>query len=253
MDETLDDLLNLFQLEMPITEEDIKLSKKKVLLLHPDKNRNVNNINEIFIKYNKSYKKLLMLYQYTNSKNSKKDINHEIDGTFKEYIKKNGYKDKDFTKHFNKMFESVYIKSEDEKKGYDEWLKSEEDIYYVDDIERSRKLIINSLVKTDELEYYSKSDNFSDLKTAHINSVIPIDCEKVMKNKQVFNNVNEYIIHRKNNESNIMSENNSKIFLQKQYKKDTEDSIKLAYQCKVQEDETNKRMKIYNSKFLILE
>ena len=78
MDETLDDLLNLFQLEMPITEEDIKLSKKKVLLLHPDKNRNVNNINEIFIKYNKSYKKLLMLYQYTNSKNSKKDINHEI-------------------------------------------------------------------------------------------------------------------------------------------------------------------------------
>ena len=49
MDETLDDLLNLFQLEMPITEEDIKLSKKKVLLLHPDKNRNVNNINEIFI------------------------------------------------------------------------------------------------------------------------------------------------------------------------------------------------------------
>ena len=34
MDETLDDLLNLFQLEMPITEEDIKLSKKKVLLLH---------------------------------------------------------------------------------------------------------------------------------------------------------------------------------------------------------------------------
>ena len=38
--------------------------------------------------------------------------------------------------NFNEMFNNIHIKDDE---GYEEWLKSEEDIYDKDDIEKSRK------------------------------------------------------------------------------------------------------------------
>lgn len=254
--ETLEELLTLFDLDLPLTENDIKMSKKKVMLLHPDKNKGVENINSIFIKYIQAYKRLEKLYTFTNSSRNKKNINHDIDSTFKDFIIKNGYdkNNKEFTRHFNTMFDNVYVKS-DEDNGYDEWLKSNEDIYFKDDIERSRKIIMkNELIKIpNEPEYYNKCEKYSDLKSAHINTLIPIDCDKVYNEKPKFKSVNDYTTYRKLNEPKTMTETLSKQYLQGQYNKESEEAIKLAFKYKVQEEKIEKNRLKYYSKFLIIE
>lgn len=256
MGETLEELLSLFDLKMPLTEEDLKISKKKVLLLHPDKNKGVQNINNIFIKYVQAYKSLEKLYTFTNTSRSKKYSEHNIDTTFKDYIIKNGYdkNNKEFIIQFNKMFDTIYVKP-DEDDGYSEWLKSDEDIYFKDDIERSRKIIMNNeIIKVpSEPEYYYKSEIYSDLKNAHVNTLIPIDCDKVLNEKPKFRSVNEYTTYRKLNEPKIMSENVSKQYLKKQYDKESEDAIKLAFNYKEQEEKIEKNKVNYYSKFLIIE
>jgi hypothetical protein len=51
----LADILNLFYLDMPFDEEDLKKSKKIVLKTHPDKS---GLKPEVFLFYSKAYKKL---------------------------------------------------------------------------------------------------------------------------------------------------------------------------------------------------
>jgi curved DNA-binding protein CbpA len=257
MSGTLEELLLLFDLKLPLNEKDIKLSKKKVLLLHPDKNKNVKNINDIFIKYKNAYQKLEKLNEFTNLKRGKREVEQEIDTTFKDFIEKNEYdkNNKEFIKQFNKMFDNVYVKTEEEKNGYSEWLKSDEDIFFKDDIERSRKIIMNNeIIKMPtEPEYYDSKEKYCDLKQAHINTLIPIDCEKVLNETPKFKNVNEYNIYRKLNEATTMSEEESKKYLQKQYHKESEEAIQMAFKYKMQEEKMEKNRRNYYSKFLIIE
>ena len=53
-----DELFSLFNLSIPITLSDLKKAKKKVLMLHPDKNIGVPDIKDIYLKYLHAYKKL---------------------------------------------------------------------------------------------------------------------------------------------------------------------------------------------------
>lgn len=249
MGDTLEELLDLFDLKLPLTEKDIKMSKKKVMLLHPDKNNGVENINQIFIKYIQAYKKLEKIYSFT-TKN--KPFSHEdIDTTFKDFIVKNKYDKKQFHIHFNKMFDNVFVKDDE---GYEQWLKSDEDLYFKDNIELSRKIILkNELAVSGEPEFYNKQDYYSDLKTAHKNTLIPIDCDKVFNETPKFNNVNDYSVYRKKNEPIIMSPEKSKQYLQQQYNKEAEECIKLAFKYKTQEEKMEKNRVNYYSKFLIIE
>ena len=74
------------------------------------------------------------------------------------------------------MFENVHIKPQEEEKGYEEWLKSKEDYYDKDNIEKSRQMLLNTITKKEELKYENVFGNtYYDLKEAHKNTIIGID------------------------------------------------------------------------------
>ena len=58
-DYELQDILNLFSIELPITFEDLKQAKKTVLKLHPDKSQLPS---QFFIFYGEALKVLVHLY-----------------------------------------------------------------------------------------------------------------------------------------------------------------------------------------------
>ena len=102
---SLEQLLSLFDLTIPFSERDLKIAKKKVLMLHPDKHPNNPSIKLQYLKYLDAYKKLEVIYDYIKHETNEDEFKkHDIDTSFKDYVEKHGYKDKDFLKHFNHMF-----------------------------------------------------------------------------------------------------------------------------------------------------
>ena len=136
---SLEQLLSMFDLKIPFNESDLKIAKKKVLMLHPDKNLNTPGINEYYLKYLEAYKRVEIIYNHIKHATTEDQLKqtHEADNSFKDYIEKNGYKDKEFLTHFNHMFVNVHIKTNDEENGYTDWLKSKDDYYNKDNIEQS--------------------------------------------------------------------------------------------------------------------
>ena len=252
---SLEHLLSLFDLRIPFNENDLKIAKKKVLMLHPDKHIHNPSVKAHYIKYLDAYKKLEVIYNHVKQGTSEEQLKQQqsIDSSFKDYIEKHGYKDKDFLKHFNHMFENVHIKTKEEEKGYEDWLKSKEDYYDKDNIEQSRQILINGIIKYEEPKAENVFGNkYYDLKDAHKNTIIAIDEKKVLNEKPKYKNVQEYEQIRKTSLGNIKSDNDSKKILQEEYKKNTHDSLKLAYEYKERQEAMEKRQKEYNSRFFTI-
>ena len=252
---SLEQLLSLFDLTIPFSERELKIAKKKVLMLHPDKHPNNPSIKIQYLKYLDAYKKLEVIYNHVKHGTSEEQLKQQqsIDSSFKDYIEKHGYKDKDFLKHFNHMFENVHIKTKEEEKGYEDWLKSKEDYYDKDNIEKSRQILINGIIKYEEPKAENVFGNkYYDLKDAHKNTIIAIDEKKVLNEKPKYKNVQEYEQIRKTSLGNIKSDNDSKKILQEEYKKNTHDSLKLAYEYKERQEAMEKRQKEYNSRFFTI-
>jgi hypothetical protein len=245
---TLESLLSMFDLSVPFSDSDLQAAKKKVLMLHPDKHVRHPEMKHHYLKYLDGYKKLEAVYRSTRHAVSSDDI--PIDDTFKNYIDKKSYKKKDFLKHFNHMFENIHVKSGDEAYGYEQWIQSNEDIYDKD-IETSRQMLMKELVVLKEPvpeQVFGKV--YSDLKEAHKHSIIAIDEEKVFRETPKFKNVQDYQIHR---EQAIDHLPDPKQILQQEYKKNTHDSLKLAYEYKEREEQMEKKQKDYNSRFFKLD
>ena len=83
----LTQLLKLFDIK-DLNESSLRIAKKKVLLLHPDKNK--VDTTEHFLYFKGEYEKLTKIYNYihheTDENNFKKS--QDIDKTFKEFIEK---------------------------------------------------------------------------------------------------------------------------------------------------------------------
>ena len=254
---TFEEMMKLYDLKSPLTVESLKQAKKKLLLLHPDKN--MVDTTEHYIFFREIYEKLIKIYSYvhheTNEDNLKKEV--DIDNTFKQFIEKNNIhpvKNKEkYLKHFNEMFENIYLKNEEEEYGHAEWLKSQQDVYDMDDLEGSRKKLIqhNSLIKI-EIEDGSKlNSKYSDIKDAHINSIIGLDQERLFKEKPKFSSVDEYKKHREI-KGKSMSESDSLNELSKQENIDKIKAIEMSYAIMKKEENMNIRKKEYNSKYLLL-
>lgn len=256
---SLEELLSMFNLTIPFNENDLKEVRKKVLMLHPDKNINKSNSKIYYEKYKNAYQKLCVIYNYikheTNEDNLK--TSYDTDDTFKKYIEKhNIHKNpKLFSKHFNEMFLNVYVKTNSESSGYGEWLQSKDDYYNKDNIEESRKTGIqnNQIIRKNELETYNlDKNNYSDLKEAHKNTIVLLDIEKEFDNKEKFSSIEEYQHNRKLNNNDIKNKEESLKILQEQYKKNTHESLNIAYQYKKQYEEMSKKKNQYYSKYLML-
>jgi hypothetical protein len=250
----LKDILTLFDIE-ELTKEEVIKAKKKVILLHPDKN--IGKDTRIYYKYFRdAYDKLKEIYTFlnTNTKQSTEydnDVTTETQKALHLYYKE---KDpKDFSKLFNEVFEKINIKSED---GYGEWLKTNEGIYDKDNLETSRKNAINSLIiKEQEIQSINDLENFSDVKEAHINSVITLDVNEVYKKKEKFNSIEEYQRFRVKDtqflDLSSKKEEHEKVLRDKK-KEDKLTSMNMAYEF-MKETETNtKKFNNYCSNFLFI-
>jgi len=130
----LNDILSLFRVSLPLTEDAMRSAKKRVLLTHPDKSR---LSPEYFLFFSAAYKKLHEVYSFQN-KSAKKSKLEEVD--YQANVASNERMDKralvedlarkgNFHTWFNEQFELATADDESKNAGYGEWLKSEEGIY----------------------------------------------------------------------------------------------------------------------------
>jgi len=256
------ELLNLFNLQSNFTYEDLKIAKKKVLMLHPDKSF---LDKKYFIFFLKMYEKIKQIYAYTSFHSTQQDDfkkTYEIETHFKDYLERKKINPKtnfkEFSKEFNNMFEKIYVDNNSEK-GYGDWLKSDEDIYDKDNIESSRKKVIqNSLIKSSNIEEVdsftkNKFDGY-DLKESLGKPMIALDIQKEYEKKPKFKNVQEYKEHLSNEDkTNVpLHINQCEEYLNKKNKLLNNQSQNIAYEHMKKQEEINKNYKNYVSKYLSL-
>lgn len=119
---TFDDLVTLFKLPTPFTQEQLKQAKKIVFAVHPDKS---GLPKEYFLFFVEAYKLLVRVHTAKGGSNEKfvLEEDHEKRAAAERFTQTEGFQEK-----FNGLFEKVYVRSEEETEGYGEWLKSNEDL-----------------------------------------------------------------------------------------------------------------------------
>ena len=261
----LDDLLDLFHLDYNFNEEDLKKTKKTVLMTHPDKSKLPK---EYFLFFSAAYKIIYSIYEFrfkSITKSPNENIKANVYTTEKdeerEILLNNLKKQPNFNKIFNELFEKYNIKDNETEGGYGDWLKSEEDLDNTrttmnemnEKFELKKKKVQSIIVHKDveemdsgnghfELtrdkpEYYSSSLfsslQYEDLKKAHVESVIPVTQEDY-QNRKKFRNVDE--MQRYNAEQNSeplsLTQANEYLNQKKSYqdKNDVTRAFKLAKQ-----------------------
>jgi len=242
---TLDDLFGLFEIE-ELTMDELKQAKRKVLLLHPDKN--VGRDTTAYYSYFKNaYEKLEKVFDFINrhQKKDKGDAYRTEDLTqkgFYEYCKKQGLSDKAFQDTFNELFEKVYIPDED---GYGEWLKSEEGMYEKGDLEGSRKKAMALTVIHNDLKTLQEIDP-RDIKDAYVESVLPIEAEKVFQDIPRFSTVEEYQRYQAKSLSPPVSAKDAKKILRDKEQSEYKTSMHLSYELlKKTESQSNRMKEVY--------
>ena len=259
----LNDLLNLFKLNTNFTEEDLKNAKKIVLKTHPDKS---NLDKKYFLFFSSAYKILFQLYNFKNrieSKNTEYYV--EEDENNKLLIEKVLKKD-NFNEWFNKEFEKLNIKENDN--GYEEWLKSEENMDYKtttkNNMERDiyeKKKELRSIVKREEIksiqelqdnnilglnkvEEYSSdifgNFRYEDLKKAHIETVIPVT-EEDIDERNIFNNLEQLNRHRNSQNLIPLSLKQANDYLYDIKNNDEEININRAYNLALENENNIKK------------
>lgn len=224
----LDDLLQLFHLNIDFNATDLRQAKRMVMQTHPDKSRLPK---EYFLFFSSAFKIVHGIHQFRGKSKCPKGTTYILDekDKGKEKIFKELTKSKNFNKIFNELFEKNNISHEDVDNGYGEWLQSNEDI---DNRETTRanmneaferkKHEVQAIIKKPTIEdansmtYNSMSshtseltgdapENYSsglfsklqyeDVKRAHVESVIPVTMQDYQERKQ-YNNENELKMHR---------------------------------------------------------
>lgn len=245
----LDDLFSLFEIE-ELTPEKLKIAKKKVMLLHPDKNIGLDT--HVYYSYFKNaYDKLESIHQFIHRPQSKgQSRTYQLEeleqkGLY-EYCQKKGLKDDEFRKVFNEAFTNVYIQEEE---GYGEWLKTDGGMYDNKDLEGSRKKAMSLMVVDKEIRSLQEIDN-QNIKEAYEQSILPIDAEKVFQEKAQFKTVQEYQIHRAKNTPAPMNGPEASLVLKKKELEEHKTSMQLSYELMKRSESHKTNMKDYYSQYL---
>lgn len=243
-------LLALFDIKNLNTDE-LKKAKRKVILLHPDKNR--TDTTEYFRFFMRAFEKINTIYSYVHHETDVNHFHHEpdVDSTFKKFTELKKLNKSEFIKTFNEMFETVYVRDDE---GYADWLKSDEAIYDKNDLESSRKQAMRAVALTATTDILSADavSPYSDLKDAHTNSVIALDQDKLYREKLKFKTVEEYQRHRVETQGKALSEKESRSQLEELHAKESHEAIALSYSYLQKEEETKRKQREYNSKYLMI-
>jgi len=272
----LNDILNLFKLEINFDENDLKNAKRIVLQTHPDKSRLPA---KYFMFYSKAYKVLYSIHEFRNKSSNKKEEenysalsneakNHAL-GIFFEKNKK--LKDSNnFNAWFNDQFEKNKLKSEYDEFGYGDWLQSQDGVdpekkislsEMAEEFDKKKKQVSSLVVHKDINEMQASnlgasnlsasvpeeysSDMFSnlsfqDLKRAHTESVIPVTDEDYHKMRK-FKNVNEYVSYRESQNTKPLSETQALEYFKNKSRVEDSEASKRAYELAKGVEESKKK------------
>ena len=267
----LEDILNLFGLNINYNTTELKVAKKMALKTHPDKS---GLDNEVFIFFSKAYNILSKIYKLKNKTEKKvenidydeNDIEDDIGNKELLNMKLKTLKKKNFNKWFNNLFEKSNGKSN--TNGYGDWLKSEEgvsnvkisnktefDALFKKKKKESRELIVKADIQDmiyngggtmlDNNETVYSSDIFSklkydDVRKVHMETVVPVT-EEDFTNKKRFDNVEQYIRHRKSTQGNVPDLTLSKVQLNNINNTNEVLNSKRAYNLLVEDNEMKKK------------
>ena len=274
----LKDILNLFGITSKITINELKTAKKIVYKTHPDKS---NLDKKYFLFFSSAYKILYNISLYREKNNIKRDdceILTEIEKIKLDNILNDKHVKKDFNKWFNVLFEKSKIQDDFTKSGYGDWLKSNEDLEYLEnlnknDLEKKLENKKNQIKKFDQSnidncynnnyiqnnilretptcyssEIFSKL-NFEDLKKAHIESVIPVT-------KEDLNNIKTISLEELNNTRNEKilpsSLSQAKEFLNNKNQDDNHIGTERAYKLLREDEKIKKQNKIWWTNFNLI-
>jgi len=271
----LEDMLNLFGLNINYNVGDLKNAKKMALKTHPDKS---GLKTEVFIFFSKAYNMLSKIYKLKNKTEKKvenidydeNDMEDDIGNKELLDMKLKTLKKKNFNKWFNDLFEKSNGKSN--TNGYGDWLKSEEgvsnikisnktefDALFKKRKRESRELIVKADIQDmiyngggtmlDTTETVYSSDIFSklrydDVRKAHMETVVPVT-EQDFKDKKRFDNVEQYIRHRKSSEGKIPDLSYSKVQLKKSKNNNEVIDTKRAYNLLMEDDKMKNKNKMW--------
>ena len=212
---SLDDLYHLFNINGNIlNDETMKLAKQIVLKMHPDKSQ---LDSKYFLFFSKAYKRLYGIYEFQN-KSSKKKMDLE----------------------------------NPTEQGYGDWLKSDEGFISVNEnvtkgnmndvFEQKKKQIQSLTLYTGVTDMVSSSfggslldggndfssDNYTDLKQAYTETLIPVTEEDYNK-MQKFNNISEYKRHRDQVDTTPLTKEDAERKLLQQQQDHDQHSAALAF------------------------
>jgi curved DNA-binding protein CbpA len=276
-----EDLFKLFGLNNITLSEDImKECKKIVLKTHPDKSR----IDEkYFIFFSQAYKKLLSIYEFQNKTNSKKksDTNEYFDAENTLVLdnffdKQKKIKDpKNFNEWFNSQFDKHKLEDPQET-GYGNWLKSDEDVVFMPNINKSnmaaemekRKKQVQSLTTYNGVSentssafggstlmaydsnftagslFSNEGMTYTDLRQAYAESVIPVTEDDYNKVKK-FRSIDEYKRHRESVDTKPLEKEEAMKQLYVQNKQKDEESAALAFYYAQQSEKAQKNQQSF--------
>ena len=267
----LQDLLDLFHLDYNFNEEDLKKTKKTVLMTHPDKS---NLSKEYFLFFSAAYKIIYSIYEFryksihqAQNENIKANKYTTEKDEEREMLLNNLKQQPNFNKIFNELFEKYNIKDNETEGGYGDWLKSEEDLDNTrttmnemnEKFELKKKKVQSIIVHKDveemdsgnghfELtrdkpEYYSSSLfsslQYEDLKKAHVESVIPVTQEDY-QNRKKFRNVDEMQRYNAEQNSEPLSLKQANDYLNQKKSYQDKNDVSRAFKLAKQDEQARK-------------
>ena len=224
----LEDILNLFKLQYNFIEADLKKAYRIALKLHPDKSKLSGDYFRFYMKAYKIVEKVF--YFRTQRKKSKYDTIYNAKETDVDDDKAillhslNGKSIQEFNQWFNKMFEKVKVKDEEDDTGYSSWIKNnkmdedDDEKVALSDFGRvfeAKKTECKALVKHQGVREMGENDGYNlvrekvnnyssglfsklpyeDFKKAHTETVIPVTHQDFL-NKEKFSSLDTYKRHR---------------------------------------------------------
>ena len=266
----LDDILKLLNLPYDFTQEDMKNTKKTVLMTHPDKS---GLDQKYFLFFSEAYKIAQNIYEFRHkSQNKTTEYKVEINKEHNDILKRMSAthdKPEQFNAWFNTMFESMQINDANKESGYGDWFSSNSDIddrqatkANMNEMFEMKKKEVRDIVVKKDLQGLNSSGNYSDLvsdtpdyyscdvfsklpyedlRRAHTETVVPVTMEDY-NNRKKYNSVDELHADRsaQNATARPLTEAQGMKYLNDKKELETKSDVERAYKLARQEEEARK-------------
>ena len=254
---SLEELLGLFNIELPITDLDLERAKRKALKTHPDK----SGLNkDVFIFFKSAFDKLKTLYDIQISQNRESAEEYEAQLEERNEGIAAFSKAGDFNAKFNRLFEEN-ISAHSEDGGHGKWLSETRDTtntttqsQFKEMKKKSRALaVVNDVSGYADhrgSELLADADNsgasgglrFQDVRRAYTESLIPVTEEEDYLSRKQYSGVDELQAERVRVVSTTAFANHEQK-LKAQRERESMLDVEMAFKLQ-QQDETRRRLGI---------